>query len=105
MDRVDPRGKAKAREAEADLVNQAMKAEVDIVENPWKDDPRKRGKPDDRADAPDVGAAGQRAGDEGEAGRAPEPATQRPGLGEDDFAGEGSVEGYVGFFWMRLRPV
>ena len=38
---MDPRGKAKAREAEADLVTEAMKAEVDIVENPWKDDPRK----------------------------------------------------------------
>ena len=38
---MDPRGKAEATEAEADLVNQAMKAEVDIVENPWMDDPRK----------------------------------------------------------------
>ena len=38
---MDPRGKAEAREAEADLETEAMKAEVDTVENLWNDDPRK----------------------------------------------------------------
>ena len=66
--------------------------------------PEERGRPDNRAEAPDVGAAGQPTGGGREAGRAPEPATDRPGLGEDNFAGEGSVEGYPGFFGMRLRP-
>ena len=41
MDRVDPREMAEAREAEADLETEAMKAEVDTVENLWNDDPRK----------------------------------------------------------------
>ena len=40
---MDPRGKAEAREAEADLETEAMKAEVDTVENLWNDDPRKGG--------------------------------------------------------------
>ena len=38
---MDPRGKAEARKAEADLETEAMKAEVDTVENLWNDDPRK----------------------------------------------------------------
>ena len=41
MDRVDPREKAEAREAEADLETKATKAEVDTVENLSNDDPRK----------------------------------------------------------------
>ena len=40
---MDPRGKAEARKAEADLETEAMKAEVDIVENLWNGDPRKGG--------------------------------------------------------------
>ena len=36
-----PPGEGRGEEAEADLETEAMKAEVDIVENPWKDDPRK----------------------------------------------------------------
>ena len=41
MERVDPRGKAEAREAEADLETEAMKAEVDTVKDLRNDDPRK----------------------------------------------------------------
>ena len=37
---MDPRGKAKAREAEADLETEAWKAEVNVM-NLWNDDPRK----------------------------------------------------------------
>ena len=41
MDRVDPREMAEAREAEADLETEAMKAEVDIMKDLWNHDPRK----------------------------------------------------------------
>ena len=38
---MDPRGKAEARKAEADLETEAWKAEVNFVTNLWNDDPRK----------------------------------------------------------------
>ena len=41
MDRVDPREKAEAREAEADLETEAMEAEVDTMKDLWNHDPRK----------------------------------------------------------------
>ena len=41
MDRVDPRGKAEARKAEADLETEAMEAEVDTMMDLWNHDPRK----------------------------------------------------------------
>ena len=41
MDRVDPRGKAEARKAEADLETEATEAEVDTMMDLWNHDPRK----------------------------------------------------------------
>ena len=38
---MDPRGKAEARKAEADLETEAGKAEVNLMIDPWIDDPRK----------------------------------------------------------------
>ena len=38
---MDPRGKAEARKAKADLKTEAWKAEVNFVTNLWNDDPRK----------------------------------------------------------------
>ena len=38
---MDPRGKAEARKAEADLETEAMKAEVDTMKDLWNHDPRK----------------------------------------------------------------
>ena len=40
-DRVDPRGKAEARKAEADLETEATEAEVDTMKDLWNHDPRK----------------------------------------------------------------
>ena len=38
---MDPRGKAEARKAEADLETEAMEAEVDTMKDLWNHDPRK----------------------------------------------------------------
>ena len=38
---MDPRGKAEARKAEADLETEARKAEVDTMKDLWNHDPRK----------------------------------------------------------------
>ena len=38
---MDPRGKAEARKAEADLETEATEAEVDTMKDLWNHDPRK----------------------------------------------------------------